>query len=548
MSLQPRTLYAVPEETARVAQAAFPKGNVYMQMYEELGPLYTDEMFAGLFPQRGRPAESPGRLALVLVMQFAENLTDRQAADAVRSRIDWKYALGLPLTDSGFDYSVLSEFRQRLIVGGVEHQGFEALLTRFTAKGLLKSRGQQRTDSTHILAAVRSLNRLELVGRTLQQALDVVAQQAPEWIRTQLPQDWFDRYKRQLDDYRLPKGAAERQALAQTIGVDGVYLLGEVDQTDALAAVRRHVAIARLRAVWDQQYELTAGQVRWREVKELTPSADRIASPYDADARYSTKRSVTWVGYKVHLSETCDVEYPSLITHVETTEATTDDIKALPSIHEGLAEHERLPSSHLVETGYSSAEMLVTSRTQYGVELVCPVPPDTSWQALEPHAFDLSQFTIDWEAHRVVCPQGQASEHWNAGKGPRGRPTLQVQFRQTDCRPCADRLRCTRSKLGARELTLHPRVAHDALQQARQRQQTADFKAVYAQRAGVEGLMSQAAVARGMRRSRYLGLAKTHLQHLLTAVAINLTRIVAWWSEKPRAKTRRSPFAALAPA
>ena len=131
--------------------------------------------------------------------------------------------------------------------------------------------------------------------------------------------------------------------------------------------------------------------------------------------------------------------------------------------------------------------------------------------------------------------------------GPRGRPTIQVQFRQADCRVCTVRARCPRSKLGARELTLHPRVAHEALRQARQRQQTAAFKTVYAQRAGVEGTMSQAAAARGMRRSRYIGLAKTHLQHLLTAAAINLTRVVAWWWEKPKTKTRRSPFAVLAP-
>jgi len=138
-----------------VARAAFPKGNIYMQRHKELGALYTDEMFTELFSTRGQPAESPARLALVLVMQFAENLTDRQAADAVRSRIDWKYALGLDLTDSGFDYSILSEFRQRLLSKGDEHQLFEAMLTRFKQKGLLKMRGKQRTDSTHILAAVR---------------------------------------------------------------------------------------------------------------------------------------------------------------------------------------------------------------------------------------------------------------------------------------------------------------------------------------------------------------------------------------------------------
>jgi transposase len=548
VSLQLRSSYAVPEETARVARAAFPKGNVYMQMHEELGALYTDEMFAGLFPTRGQPAESPARLALVLVMQFAENLTDRQAADAVRSRIDWKYALGLDLTDPGFDYSILSEFRQRLLSKGDEQQLFEAMLTRFKEKGLLKGRGQQRTDSTHILAAVRSLNRLELVGRTLQQALNTVAQHAPEWIQTHIPPDWFDRYRRQLDDYRLPKGATERQTLATTIGNDGIYLLEKVEQEDAVAELRSHAALEMLRQVWEQQYEIEKGQARWREMKELLPSAKRIASPHDGEARYSTKRSVTWVGYKAHLSETCDEHYPNLITHVETTLSTTDDIKALPTIHQELAKRDHLPSSHLVDTAYGSAETLVESQTQYGIKLVCPVPPDNSWQAHEVGALDLGQFTIDWEAQRVMCPQGKASEHWSAGMGPRGRPTIQVQFRQADCRMCSARPHCTRSKLGARELTLHPRVAHEALLQARQRQQTAAFKAVYAQRAGVEGTMSQAAAARGMRRSRYIGLAKTHLQHLLTAAAINLTRVVAWWWEKPRAKTRRAPFAALAPA
>ena len=140
MSLQLRSSYTVPEETARVARAAFPKGNVYMKMYEELGGLYIDEMFTGLFPPQGQPAESPARLALVLVMQFAENLTDRQAADAVRSRIDWKYALGLDLTDSGFDYSILSEFRQRLVSKGAEPQLFEAMLMRFKERGY--SRGE----------------------------------------------------------------------------------------------------------------------------------------------------------------------------------------------------------------------------------------------------------------------------------------------------------------------------------------------------------------------------------------------------------------------
>ena len=160
MSLQMKPGSTVPEETARVAQAAFPKGNSYLTLRDELETIYTDSLFVSLFSPLGQPAETPWRLALVTVMQFAEGLSDRQAADAVRSRIDWKYLLGLELEDPGFDFSVLSEFRDRLIAGQMELQLLDTLLIRFRERGLLKARGKQRTDSTHVQAAVRTLNRL----------------------------------------------------------------------------------------------------------------------------------------------------------------------------------------------------------------------------------------------------------------------------------------------------------------------------------------------------------------------------------------------------
>src|SRR5215210_6059115 len=176
MSLHPQVFSLVPEETARVARAAFPKGNVYMRMYDELGMLYANHQFAALFPTRGQPAEAPARLALILVMQFAENLTDRQAADAVRSRIDWKYALGLDLTDPGFHYSVLSEFRQRLVAHDKARLLLDTLLDQCATKGLLDGKRKQRTDSTHVLAAIRSLTLIELVGETMRRVLNTIAQ------------------------------------------------------------------------------------------------------------------------------------------------------------------------------------------------------------------------------------------------------------------------------------------------------------------------------------------------------------------------------------
>src|SRR5918911_488399 len=225
MSLQPQVVYLVPQETARVARAAFPKANVDIRMRDSLGMIYDDPMFAVLFPRQGQPAESPFRLALTLVMQFAENVSDAQAADAVRARLDWKYALGLDLTDPGFEASVLSEFRSRLIAGHAEQLLLDTMLTLFRDQGLLKPRGKQRTDSTHVLAAIHALNRLECVGETLRHALNSLAVVAPTWLRPQVPPDWFDRYGPRVENYRLPKTDRERQAVAESMGADGFQLL-----------------------------------------------------------------------------------------------------------------------------------------------------------------------------------------------------------------------------------------------------------------------------------------------------------------------------------
>jgi transposase len=162
MSLRAPLAYSIPEQTVQVAHAAFPKSNSYIRMRDALGPIYVNPEFAHLFPKDGRPAEAPAQLALVTIMQFAEGLSDPQTAEAVRARIDWKYALALELTDPGFDASVLSEFRKHLISGNAEYLLFETMLALFREQGLVKARGRQRTDATHVLAAIQVLNRLVL--------------------------------------------------------------------------------------------------------------------------------------------------------------------------------------------------------------------------------------------------------------------------------------------------------------------------------------------------------------------------------------------------
>ena len=545
MSLHAHAVYQGPEETQRIARAAFPRGNPYMQVTDTLGTIYQDEQFAALFPTRGQPAEAPARLALVTVLQCAEGLSDRQAADAVRGRIDWEYVLGLELTDPGFDHTVLSEFRTRLLAGGAERLLLDTLLTRLRAQGLLNPRGRQRTDSTHVLAAIRVLNRLERVGETLRAALNSLAVVAPAWLQAIAPPDWYDRYGRRVENYDLPKTEAARKALASVISTAGQILLDALDAATEHRWLQEIPAVHTLRRVWAEQYIDVGGTLVWRDVQEMPSPADLIASPYDTEAPYSTKREIEWVGYKVHFTETCEEDTPHVIVNVETTPATTPDDHMVAVVHASLAPRDLLPTEHLVDKGYTDSHVLVDGQRDHAVTIVGPVADDPSWQARSGQGFDKSQFLVDWDRQVVTCPAGKQSISWLPNTYPKNGMMWEVRFPRKDCTPCVHRSQCTKAKKEPRLLGLQAREQYEALQAARQRQTTDAFRLQYAARAGIESTHEQAIRRCGLRRSRYIGLTKTHLQHLITATAINLVRVAAWLEGTPRAKTRRSAVAAL---
>src|SRR5689334_17560608 len=262
--LKPTPIEPVPEATARVARAAFRKGNPLLKLRDELGGIFADADFADLFPRLGQPGLPPWRLALVTLLQFRENLPDRRAAEAVRARIDWKYLLGLELDAPGFDHSVLCEFRARLLEGGAEEHLLHRLLEACQARGLLKARGRQRTDSTHVLAAIRVLNRLELVGETLRATLNQLATLAPEWTRGVARPEWFERYGRRVEDSRLPRERADREAYARAVGEDGFALLDALEADEAAAPLRAIAAVQILRAAWTRHFERAGDRVRWK--------------------------------------------------------------------------------------------------------------------------------------------------------------------------------------------------------------------------------------------------------------------------------------------
>lgn len=539
----------MPADTLRVAKAAFAKGNPYLTLHDELGPIFEDADFTELFSKVGQSAIPPWRLALVTIMQFRETLSDRQAAEAVRSRIDWKYLLRLELTDTGFNYSVLSEFRDRLITGNVEHLLLDKLLERSRELGIVKAGGQQRTDSTRVLGAIRSLNRLEVVGETLRAALNDLAVLAPEWLQQIAPEEWYQRYGRRIEDYRLPSKKEERTAYAQQVGEDGDYLLNCLADSAIAAEGQALPTVQSLVTLWEYHYKRTDEEdgpnLRWKSNKEMTKKKPTIESPYDTEVRYRRRCGTTWVGYIAHLSETCDDDSCHLITHVVTTDASGHEAQSIEGIHDALIAKQLRPDEHYVDAAYVDAILLASAEAQ-GIETVGPPRPNSSWQMKTEGAYNIERFEIDWENNQVTCPDGKTSRPWKEHVRASGDPYLFARFRKQDCLECKARHLCTTAAAG-RTLHLLPQAAHEALARARAVQDTDEGQKRYYRRAGIESTVAQGVKSCGLRRSRYIGLAKTHLQNMAIGAAMNIDRLFNWFQGVPLARTRVSHFKAIQP-
>lgn len=580
--VQPRSWPEPAPEVAAAVRAAFRRREVPLPVMvrDRLGELFPDAEFAPGFGVRGRPGWSPGRLALVTVLQMAENLTDRQAAEAVRDKISWKYALGLGLDDEGFDASVLSEFRTRVVAHGLEQRVLDLLLDALRTERLVGAGGKARTDSTHVISAVRDLNRLELAGESVRAVLETVAVVAPDWLPTviDLP-GWSRRYGARVDTWRLPSSQTKRAELVAAYGTDARVLLRAVGEPGAPPWLRELPALDVLRRVLVQNYIITtdaAGQevIRAREADTdgLPPGRARLSSPYDTDARWAAKGDdLYWNGYKVHVTETCDTpdptsgddpagvdsggdsgggdsggERPNIIVAVATTDATVPDARLTEKIHATLAGRDLLPAEHYLDSGYPSAALVGDSLRRWGITLVTPLLADQSPQAKASAGYDRASFTIDFDTQQARCPQGKTSAWWNRVT-QRGTDAIVIKFAADTCRDCPARDQCTRStspRVG-RQLTVPPREVHHAQLTARATQNTPDWQVRYARRAGVEGTIRQGIAMTGMRRARYRGLPKTRLEHVYSAVALNLIRLGAFWNGHPLDRTRTSHLTRL---
>jgi transposase len=523
MCLKARQPWPMPPETAAIGEALLTDDSPYRLVGDQLFVQLSDAEFADLYSAEGKPGISPVILAFVTVFQFMEKLPDRQAAEAIRMRLDWKYALHLPLTYAGFDYSVLSEFRDRLLAHEAEGRVFEKLVSEFRVLGLIKERGRQRTDSIAMLTHVRHLSRLELVVETLRVAVGAILKAERAWGEKVIPPSWEARYGERFVMQRHTPD--EWAAHDQQVGSDGQWLIGRLEGAEAPAVIQTLPEVQVLKTVWVQQFRETAGKVAY-QVGSTYDGHTQIQTPHDPDARYSKKRTQEWIGGKVQVTETDEADAPHLITDIAGTCSSHTDYEALPAIQARLQERHCLPAQQYADGAYLSGPNLAHS-AEHGIDLIGPVFSVISKQSKIPNGITTEQFEIDLENLQARCPAGvtvQPDFGWG-GK-------VRFHFPVERCASCALRPRCCTGK-GGRTLCVGP--TYPLLQAARQRQTTEAFKQDYHQhRSGVEGCLSSLVRGVGLRVSRYVSHRKRHLQALFSGTAANLKRVAHWLAgERP---------------
>jgi len=558
MCLKPRSLPPIPDDTRAVAEQIYPPDHPLRRLGEDYADVLCDEDFADLYSPTGQPALSPTLLALVTVLQATEHCSDRIAAEMVRSRIDWKYALHLPLAYAGFDASVLCEFRQRLVAHHAERRVFDAFLRRLKERGFLKGRAVQRTDSLAIIAAVRELDLLELVMETLRLALEAIAQHDPAWRKAHVPDAWLQHYGPWTQAERLiretgSRASAEARRLLSRTGQDGFALLDALNAEDA-TLLRGLAAVEVLRTVWTQQYlrsdphqapvPATSGtQADVKAQADVTirssvqtrpaPALDDgqrgrvIITPHDPEARWATKQGHAWGGYKLHLTETATEDAPLLITDLDIVAAAVYDSQAVDAIQARLQVRALLPETHLADAGYVNG-LTIQSSLGHGVGLLGPISADTYGTSRKEKVLPPEVFTIDVENKQATCPSGHPARLWSLYQrsGRKGRSLVAIAWDKQACSQCPLRQQCLPPGQLQRILRLSP--YYTLLSTRRAEQKTPAFRERYRRRSGIEATFSHLVNVHRARRTPYCGSAKTLCYYAALAVGVNLRRVALW--------------------
>lgn len=517
------------------------KPHPFIAFVDQAGEIFEAADFTAMYSVLGQSAIHPGLLALATLLQHAEGISDRQASERMDDSLMWKYALRLGINDSGWDPSVYSEFRTRLLESGSAELILDKLLHIAEELELLDT-SKQRTDATHILSAAKMMNRVELLHECVFDCLNELVDEAPDFLIEINRKEWLDRYfSMRPYNYRVPKSDEAKKKLADTIGADAKYIIERIEGSPESERLGRLLSVQILRRVMAEQFDDTEGGPSLKAKDKLGPAGERIATPKDPDATFGAKRGQTWLGSKAHFTETYGADKPHLITNVTTTAAHVNDSLALEEIHENLKSKGHKPQMHLVDSGYVNVPILSAANAKDDIDVMTRITNGHSWQSIAGKGLDISQFVIDFENRSVKCPAGVVSSSWKSKGGDDG--VINVSFPAQSCTICPFKADCTQAS--SRKLQFKQKFVFDFLQVYRDRQQTAEFKKEYSKRSGSEGTISQLVRTCNARRSKYFGLKKTHLQNVLSAAAINVLRMGNWMLGIARAETRKARYEKL---
>ena len=525
----------IPAEIAEIGETILEADDPYRLIGAEVGEILSLEDFAPLYSEQGRGALCPIILGLVVIFQFLENIPDREAAKWAKVRLDWKYALHVPLRWEGFHYSSLSYFRQRLLAQGQERLLFEKVLGWVRGQGLLQKQGKQRTDSTHVLGQVAKLSRLELLWETLRLALRAIEGVAGAWYGQRIPAAFHEAYNERQHDWQLSQ--AEVKRATKRAGQDGFWLLDEIE-AHAPAGVGELAAVETLRTVWEQTFTGSGGsegggQVRLRPRKR-GQGKDTVSTPHDPEARWSEKRGKEWVGYKVQVTETVEAEAgQTFVTDIALCAANEDDSEVVGAIQQRLLGRGVAPREQIVDAAYVSGKNLAQSERR-GIDLVGPALPDTSGK---PAGYQQQDFFMDGEQQTATCPQGVTTHAWFPRQDEE-KQGIYIRFGAL-CNGCPARPQCAPGKQGR---TLFLNAYHQPLTTRRRQQQTATFRHKMKQRAAVEGTLSVLVRKHGARRARYRGRKRVGFQYLATGAALNLKRAARALHQRRQLAARQTPL------
>lgn len=515
MTLHIKDRTQIPADTAALGQKLLDKNDPYRLIGDRLANFLQDADFQDLYAEIGGPAISPVLLALVLVFQMLEKLPDRAAARAVRVRLDWKYALHLPLADPGFHFTNLHHFRQRLLQHQAAARVFDQLVQTLVELGFIRCKGKVRTDATHILGAVAQLSRLELVLETLRVVLHRLHKTAPEWYQQHIPAAIPEKYATKRANYQL--SAAAVATLLQQAGADGWWLCQQL--AAAPAVLQQLPVVSTLRQIWDQQFEITAA-AQYAGPRDQLPGSGLIQSPHDPDVRYSEKRGAGWRGYKAQVTETAEAKGdPNFILDIAATDAQLADSTALPATQERLVARGITPVEQYVDQAYMSTDRLAAS-AERGIDLRGPLP-----QTPSTGLFGVRDFEIDLALPTAICPAGHRPERWLLAHRAPDKQEYVFHFGK-QCSACPLRAACTTAKGGR---TVRYNIHRKFFEKRLAEMQTPEFWVALKRRPPVEGTISQL-MRLGARRARYRGLAKVNLQLLFVGAAVNLRRLLRAWS------------------